>query len=123
MASGNVLIELDITKSDANNKYLLEIKVTRYENIIAEIFVYQYNFEDSLDYFSHIASTAELGSLPKYRHTDSSIFYLDHNVKLEFETAKEREDTLASIISDVYKLKQNWGIIKDIVNSNYKIIV
>jgi hypothetical protein len=118
----SVLIELTIKKDvTTSGKYSLEIKVTRYENIQAEIFAFKrVGTEDD---FSHVASVSDLTDVNKYAPGPGSPFYLDHNVTLEFDTAKEMLDTEKLILLDVEQLKTNWGLVRDQFRQEYSVII
>ena len=124
MANGTPLIELEITKSqNSEGKFTMFIRVTRYEYIQSQIFVYSRNLETEIDSFSHIASVAELVDMPKQRHETGNIFYLDSSVDLEFDTAESMTDTEQLIIADVTKLRDDWTLVKDQFNASYKVII
>lgn len=113
----NTLLELKISKEQVNDKFRLEIKVERYENIQAEIFVFK------LDEFSHIATPLELSLLSKYNPGQGEVFFLDHTLILDFENATMRNDAELMILADVKKLKENWEKVYDQLNTSYTVII
>jgi len=120
----SVLIELEITKSqNENGKYSLLVRVTRYENIQAQIFVFQHDPVSDEDYFSSVASPAQLNDLPKHTAQPGNPFFLEHTVELEFDTAQQMNDTESMLIIDVEQLKKDWALIKDQLETTYKVIV
>lgn len=124
MSSLNVLIELEITKSqNEDGKYVLLVHVVRYENIQAQIFVFQHDSVSDNDYFSNVASPAQLTDLPKHTTSPGNPFFLEHTVELEFDTAQQMNDTESMLIIDVEQLKKDWALIKDQLDVTYKVIV
>ena len=127
--SSNVLIELEIRKwqHETTQKYHLYVKVIRYENIPAEIFVYRRHIDapptEQLDFFSNIASPTQLVTLPKHSHQPGNIFYIDNYVELSFDTAQQREDTEAFMLTDIGKLKDDWVLVMDQLTTTYTVIV
>ena len=125
MALGDVLIELSITKSQNvdTGKYNLLVKVTIYQNIQAQIFVFKRDLTTDTDFFSHVASPAELTSLPKHHHEAGNLYFLEHTVNLEFDTVQTMNDTESMILTDVNQLKKDWGLIKDQLDVSYKVVI
>ena len=124
MALTDILIELEIRKyENESGKYVLDINVTRYQNIQAEIFVYARDTNSGNDSFSHIASPNDIASLPKHHHQPGNIYFVENSVELEFDTAQQRDDTESLILDDVRELKDNWELVKDQLDTTYKVII
>jgi len=85
--------------------------------------VFVRNLSSGLDNFSHIASPANLTSYPRYIPAIGNLYFLDNSVELEFDTVKEREDTISLIVLDVNKLKKDWELVKDNMTTTYTVII
>ena len=125
MASTDVLIDLEIKKSQdpTSGKYNMIVKVVRYQNIQCQIFVYQHDPVTNEDYFSNVASPAQLTSLPKHHSQPGNVYFLEHTVELEFDTAKEMNDTENMMLIDIEQLKKDWDLIRDQLDVTYNVVI
>jgi len=125
MAVGDVLIELEIKKAvdSTSGKFTLRVQVVRYQNIIAEIFVFSRNPTDGLDYFSNVSSPSNLTSYPKNSPAVGNVYFLEHTVELEFNTVKERDETLELLLIQINNLKKDWELVRETLTSTYNVII
>ena len=125
MSTSDIQITLEITKTQDNTSglYRLKVRVTEYQNIQAEIFVFQREPDTGNDVFYNVATPAQLGSLPKHQPQPGELFFLEHTVELEFNTASQMTDTEMMIIADVTQLKTDWDLVRDQIDTTYTVVI
>ena len=120
-----VEIQLEIHKwQDFDDKlYKLNIKVIGTNYIPYEIFVYRYDALQDIREFSYVATPVDLVKLPTYTPTAGNLFYRDNYMELHFNTAEEREVELNKILDAIRKLKNDWQLVKDDIDTTYEVII
>lgn len=115
-------LKIDASQNIETGKYWLKIKVERYENIDAEVFVFQRDMHGD-DTFAAIATPAQLVGLPKNQPVPGNLWFLDSYVELQFDNILTRQDVEARIVQEVKDLVVAWEILGGTVNSTRTVTI
>ena len=88
----------------------LRAEVTRNEFIPAQVFLYQQNLDDTIE-FCQVASVTDLNCYPTTAPGDGSPFFRLDYVELEFETAKQMKKVLEALRAQLQQLVSDYQIL------------